>query len=217
MPCYNRLQRERCYSWTPFAASLGVNFCVLISCRAIYWRCFKQGEGGGRTGETWAFGPTDFYGYGTASLQTWSISAGMRVSPSKYWFKVLWAISLTPLTSCTVPVFHDPCFLIEFGGGNLLGLLLFANATDYITLYNCAWKGLFVHTFRADTSDEKFTTWVFSADPSSGGFWAKRKGAQREVGARGQLEFMGAVPFKDGVCISVICEYLMVQVNSSHL
>ena len=114
-------------------------------------------------------------------------------------------------------MFHDPCFLIEFGGGNLLGLLLFDNATEYITLCNYAWKGLFVHTFCADICAEAITTWVFSADPSSGGFWAKRKGAQREVGARGQLEFMGAVPFKDGVCISVIYEYLMVQVNSSHL
>ena len=178
MPCYNRLQRERCYSWTPFAASLGVNFCVLISCRAIYWRCFKQGEGEG--GETWAFGPTDFYGYGTASLQTWSISAGMRVSPSKYWFKVLCAISLTPLTSCTVPVFHGPCFLIEFGGGNLLGLLLFANATDYITLYNCAWKGLFVHTFCADTSDEKLLLECSVQIPLAG------VSEQRERGRRGR-------------------------------
>ena len=75
-----------------------------------------------------------------------------------------------------MPVFHDPCFLIEFGGGNLLGLLLFDNATEYITLCNCAWKGLFVHTFFADTSDEGITTWVFSADPSSGGFLSKEKG-----------------------------------------
>ena len=75
-----------------------------------------------------------------------------------------------------MPVFHDPCFLIEFGGGNLLALLLFDNATEYITLCNCAWKGLFVHTFFADTSDEGITTWVFSADPSSGGFLSKEKG-----------------------------------------
>ena len=53
--------------------------------------------------------------------------------------------------------------------------------------------------------------------PLAGVSWAKRRGGQGEVGARGQLEFMGAVPFKDGVCILVIYEYLMVQVISSHL
>ena len=71
-PRYNRLQRERCYSWTLFAASLGVNFWLLMPCRAICWSYLKQGEGGWC--EAWAFGPTDFYGYGTASLQIWGMS-----------------------------------------------------------------------------------------------------------------------------------------------
>ena len=116
-----------------------------------------------------------------------------------------------------MPVFHDPCFLIEFGGGDLLGLLLFANATEYITLCNCAWKGLFVHTFCADTCDEGITTWVFSADPSSGGFLSKEKGGAGGGRSPRPTWIHGAVPFKDGVCILVIYEYLMVQVNSSHL
>ena len=114
-------------------------------------------------------------------------------------------------------MFHDPCFLIEFGGGNLLALLLFDNATEYITLCNCAWKGLFVHTFCADTCDEGITTWVFSADPSSGGFLSKEKGGAGGGRSPRPTWIHGAVPFKDGVCISVIYEYLMVQVNSSHL
>ena len=34
-----------------------------------------------------------------------------------------------------MPVFHDPCFLIEFGGGDLLGFLLFDNVTKNILHY----------------------------------------------------------------------------------
>ena len=137
MPCYNRLQRERCYSWTLFAASLGVNFCVLISCRAIYWRCFKQGEGGGGGGRE-------------SSAQLTFMVMGRR--PCKYGvYQQAWGFPLLNIDakSCVQSVWHHwlhvrcQCFMTRAFWLNLAGgiywdsyyLLMPLNILHYATVH----------------------------------------------------------------------------------
>ena len=197
---------------------LGVNFCLLIPCRAICWSYLKQGEGGGGGGVR-----------REPSAQLTFMVMGRR--PCKYGvYQQAWGFPLLNIEAkpCLQSVWHHrlhvrcQCFMTRAFWLNLAGgiywdsyyLLMPLNILHYATVHERVC--LCTHFVRTHVMKELLLECSVQT-PLAGVSWAKRRGGQGEVGARGQLEFMGAVPFKDGVCISVIYEYLMVQVNSSHL